>query len=201
MQCADLKQTIMRFGGFTDGVRRGNGFTEGVMFLGVQQDLLLFLQYYEFQKEALARGDDWMEGEYPQRFKPVVNSARKHAKKSLRLDEHLAMTTVEAPATTPSDGGAVPEIHIPPNESRTRQLLRAIGAVANAKESDTIQRKEVMDALAAAQGYDGWMHRTAEHQWTARCCARAGHIVFLGVRSGIWKLTPEGRRAISALQA
>jgi hypothetical protein len=90
---ADLKQTIMRFGGFTDGVRRGNGFTEGVMFLGVQQDLLLFLQYYDFQKEALARGDDWMEGEYPQRFKPVVNSARKHAKKSLRLDEHLAMTT------------------------------------------------------------------------------------------------------------
>ncbi len=86
----------MRFGGFTDGVRRGNGFTEGVMFLGVQQDLLLFLQYYEFQKEALARGDDWMEGEYPQRFKPVVNSARKHAKKSLRLDEHLAMTTVNA---------------------------------------------------------------------------------------------------------
>ncbi len=86
----------MRFGGFTDGVRRGNGFTEGVMFLGVQQDLLLFLQYYDFQKEALARGDDWMEGEYPQRFKPVVNSARKHAKKSLRLDEHLAMTTVNA---------------------------------------------------------------------------------------------------------
>ena len=33
-----------------------------------------------------------MEGEYPQRFKSVVNSARKHAKKSLRLDEHLAMT-------------------------------------------------------------------------------------------------------------
>lgn len=96
MQCADLKQTIMRFGGFTDGVRRGNGFTEGVMFLGVQQDLLLFLQYYEFQKEALARGDDWMEGEYPRRFKPVVNSVRKHAKKSLRLDEHLAMTTANA---------------------------------------------------------------------------------------------------------
>ena len=89
---ADLKQTIMRFGGFTANVRRENGFTDGVMFLGVQEDLLLFLQYYDFQKAALAKGDDWMSAEYPQRFGPVVQSARKHAKKSLRLDEHLAMT-------------------------------------------------------------------------------------------------------------
>ncbi len=51
-----------------------------------------FLQYYDFQKAALAKGDDWMSAEYPQRFGPVVQSARKHAKKSLRLDEHLAMT-------------------------------------------------------------------------------------------------------------
>ena len=89
---ADLKQTIMRFGGFTANVRRENGFTDGVMFLGVQEDLLLFLQYYDLQKAALAKGDDWMSAEYPQRFGPVVQSARKHAKKSLRLDEHLAMT-------------------------------------------------------------------------------------------------------------
>ncbi|CAK0778104.1 hypothetical protein CVIRNUC_004565 [Coccomyxa viridis] len=182
----DLKQTIMRFGGFTANVRRENGFTDGVMFLGVQEDLLLFLQYYDFQKAALAKGDDWMSAEYPQRFGPVVQSARKHAKKSLRLDEHLAMTVQKGPAA--------------PALGRYHAILYAIRKIVQDTGEYVFTKTQLRSAIDGVPGYDGFMRsgKTRDHnQCLGKCCTHKKWLKRLGERrSGMYAVTDLGRSVL-----